>query len=359
MGTGLKGTFVIPWSQTEIDGLQADDMSDPVVGVTWRWTGKATRVDGPGAVAQLTGAAEIDRLHAKAATAARKMVQSIPEVERLRAQAQPGDAEDFETGFVVSDGQRVWTALAINEPGGARLAAFADDLPPAGKELWIVKVAQTDRAQRAQRVAMTAGGVICFTKGTLIATPQGDRPVEDLGEGDHVLTKDNGAQPVQWRGARRMTGARLFAMPALRPIRIRAGALGPDEPDGDLLVSPSHRLLIQGPAARALFNTSEVLVKARDLDGVPGISTDVTLREATYVHLMLDSHEILFANGVASESFHPAEANFATLDAADRVRLLEAMPALEAQPESYGPMARRALSAGEAAILRHDVRLGG
>ena len=59
-----------------------------------------------------------------------------------------------------------------------------------------------------------------------VQTPQGPRLVEELREGDHVQTKDDGAQEIQWIGSRRMTGARLFAMPRLRPIRIRAGAEG-------------------------------------------------------------------------------------------------------------------------------------
>ncbi|MCP4818938.1 MAG: Hint domain-containing protein, partial [Shimia sp.] len=151
-------------------------------------------------------------------------------------------------------------------------------------------------------------GVICFTPGTVIATPQGPRKIEDLREGDCVQTRDNGAQPVQWIGSRRMTGARLFAMPKLRPIRIRAGALGIDRPDQELVVSPDHRMLVRGAAAQALFNSDEVLVAARDLVNGSTVAVDHALREVTYVHLLLPGHEILWANGVESESFHPASA---------------------------------------------------
>ena len=172
-----------------------------------------------------------------------------------------------------------------------------------------------------------------------------------------MQTKDDGAQPVIWSGARRMTGARLFAMPHLRPLRIRAGVLGPDIPDGDLLVSPNHRLVIRGAAAQALYNTPEVLVRARDLMGLRGISTDHALPEATYIHILMDRHQVLFANGVETESFHPAEADFGTLDAADRARLLEGLPWLAKRPDDYGAPARRMLSGAEAAILRHDAGL--
>ena len=167
-------------------------------------------------------------------------------------------------------------------------------------------------------------------------------------------TKDNGAQDIQWIGSRRMTGARLFAMPKLRPIRIRAGALGIDRPDMELLVSPEHRMVVKGDVARALFNTSEVLVAAKDLMNSSTVSVDLALREVTYIHLLLPDHQILWANGVETESFHPASAALSTLDEVDRLRLLARFPELESAPHTYGGFARRSLSGPEAAILAHE-----
>ena len=199
-----------------------------------------------------------------------------------------------------------------------------------------------------------AGGVICFTSGTMIQTPQGSVAVEDLREGDQVQTKDNGAQPIEWTGSRRMSGARLFAMPNLRPIRMRVGSLGIEQPDQELLVSPEHRMLVQGPVAQALFNTPEVLVSAKDLVNHDTITVDSQLREVTYVHLLLPSHQVVWANGVETESFHPASAALASLDDDDRARLLALHPQLESEAHSYGAFARRNLSASEAAILSHE-----
>src|SRR6056297_1430822 len=42
--------------------------------------------------------------------------------------------------------------------------------------------------------------VPCFVAGTLIKTPLGDVPVEQLQAGDLVITQDHGAQPVRWAG---------------------------------------------------------------------------------------------------------------------------------------------------------------
>ncbi len=155
-----------------------------------------------------------------------------------------------------------------------------------------------------------------------------------------------------------MTGARLYAMPHLRPIRFRAGALGNGRPEEDLWVSPQHRMLLQGPAAAALFNAHEVLVAAEDLLNDQSVTVDVTAREVTYIHLLLDQHNIIFANGMETESFHPSNTALDTIDPKDRAGLLALVPGIEVNPHSYGDYARRNLSASEAAILRHESAAG-
>ncbi len=79
----------------------------------------------------------------------------------------------------------------------------------------------------------------------------------------------------------------------------------------------------------------------------------MALRQVTYVHLLFDHHEVLWANGVESESFHPASAALSTLDDKDKARLLSGYPELEFDPHTYGQFARRHLSSSEAAILNH------
>jgi hypothetical protein len=69
--------------------------------------------------------------------------------------------------------------------------------------------------------------------------------------------------------------------------------------------------------------------------------------------MLLDQHEVVWANGVETESFHPASAALSTLDDIDRARLLAAHPELEFDPHTYGRFARRQLSSSEAAILTH------
>ncbi|MEL6523009.1 MAG: Hint domain-containing protein [Pseudomonadota bacterium] len=199
----------------------------------------------------------------------------------------------------------------------------------------------------------TNGGVICFVEGTPIATPYGPVPVERLRADDMVLTRDNGAQPIAWRGARHLSGADLYAQPHHRPIRLRAGAIGVDKPDGDLLVSPDHRVMVDGPGARDLFNTPEVLLRAEDLLSQPGVATELRLQEVTYIHLAMERHEILWAAGVPCESFDPESADFAALEPEDRAALEIAFPEWRVPEGRARPTARRVLNMSEAAILGH------
>ncbi|MGB8621385.1 MAG: Hint domain-containing protein [Paracoccaceae bacterium] len=351
MKTGFKGTFVIPWSQTEVDGVPAAPLGALAVGSVWRRMGKAMRVDGPADLLLLDGPEGEADTRRRAAHAVHRLVGAA--LDPGRSLTDMPDAPLMDRGFVVTDGLNSYTATEISTGDGRPpLLMFVDELPPAHAEMWVVReIAETPPVTRH---AETPPGVICFAAGTLIDTPDGPRLVEDLAAGDRIQTKDDGVQEVLWTGRRRMSGARLYAMPYLRPVRIRTGALGIDRPDGDLIVSPQHRVLVTGPAAELLFRTSEVLVAAEDLINDRSIVHDRTLREVTYVHLMLERHQVVWANGVETESFHPANTALETVSPDQRGALLEQFPAIAHDPFAYGDFARRNLSASEAAILQHE-----
>ena len=181
--------------------------------------------------------------------------------------------------------------------------------------------------------------IICFTPGTLIATPFGPRAIEALQPGDLVLTRDRGPQPLRWIGKRTVPAQGNFA-----PIEVSPGVLG----EGSLLVSPQHRMLFTGYRAELLFGESEVLVAAKHL--VDGHSVRISPRKhVTYIHLMFDCHEIISANGLPTESFLAADQGLSALDDGSRSELFELFP--ELRSTSVGPSARRSLKAFEAALL--------
>ncbi|MCF3972547.1 Hint domain-containing protein [Paracoccus salsus] len=181
-------------------------------------------------------------------------------------------------------------------------------------------IASADRYNLKGFVKPTAP---CFTAGTLILTDRGGRPVEDLAPGDLVWTRDNGFQPIRWSGQRSLSPAELGANPRLRPIRIRAGALGPSRPDTDLIVSPQHRVLVRSRIAQRMFGAPELLVAAKQLVGIAGVEELYDCASVTYVHLLFDRHEVLMSNGAETESLFPGVQALAALgDAAEEIRAL-------------------------------------
>ena len=350
MKTGFVGTFVISWSQTEVDGLEAAPMQSLTVGAAWSWRGDAVRVDGPSDVLRLDRADGSEKLRKRAAKIVHRLVGAALDPKKPITEQDSGAyAHLADNCFVVTDGAQSYTVTVIEIGRGAQpLLMFLDELPPRNSDLWIV---HHTLSMGVDGIKGPDAGVICFTPGTRILTPCGAVSICDLEVGDLVQTKDNGAQPIEWIGSRRMTGARLFAMPKLRPVRIRAGALGVERPDCELLVSPEHRMLISGKVAQDLFNTPEVLVAAKNLINGSSIVVDLAVKEVTYVHLLLPGHNVVWANGVETESFHPANAALSSLDETDRGRLLAQYPELEFDPHAYGGFARRNLTTSEAAIL--------
>jgi hypothetical protein len=255
-------------------------------------------------------------------------------------------------GFAVTDGARTWHAYLIDVAELARpLVMFDGGMPPPDVELRVTDAPETMPAP--VHLSDPPAGIICFTPDTELATPKGPRRVAELEPGDLVTTRDAGAQPLIWRGQRRLSGARLHAMPDLRPIRIRAGALGQSNADRDLLVSPRHRILARGSAARDLFGTDEVLVAAEDMLDGQRIQRDHRLPRVTYLHLMLPDHHVVFANGVPAETFHPAHMDLSRIDEDQRAALETERPGVLDDPHSFGPAARRTLSRAEAALLSH------
>lgn len=357
MKTGFRGTYVISWSQTEVDGVTAAHLDVLAVGATWRWTGVPVRVDGPQNMLLLEDGVGSAEMRKRASRMVRRLVGAAVAVAPSPADMPIGDDDDdteAERGFIVTDGHQSYAVTYIPVPDtGARLLLFVGDLPPPDRDMWVVR-SSIDRTQTSGG-AQSAGGVICFTPDTRIMTPDGPRLIQMLRQGDRILTKDNGPQEILWTASKRMSGARLYAMPHLRPIRFRAAALGAGRPDEDLLVSPQHRMLISGVTAQSLFNASEVLVRAEDLLNDTSVTVDYGLPEVTYIHILLERHNIVFANGMETESFHPSNTALDMVEERQRTALLNILPGIDANPQSYGDYARRNLSASEAAILRHDL----
>ena len=139
----------------------------------------------------------------------------------------------------------------------------------------------------------------CLCPGTLILTDEGEKPVEDLHVGDRVVTTAGDVEPIRWIGRRSYTGRTLAARHALLPIRIKAGALAEATPRRDLLVSPLHAMLIDG-----------LLVPAHALVNGASIVRETAVSSLSYIHIELDRHETIWAEGAATETFVDDDGRF-------------------------------------------------
>ena len=230
------------------------------------------------------------------------------------------------------------------------------DRPKAGGGIFVFKsVARKEESTTPHDSTMSTSKIRtitpCFTPGTAIATPRGERLVEDLREGDRIITRDNGIQEIRWVGRSKLSGKSLVGVPHMRPIRIAAGALGHGLPERDLLVSPNHRILLSNDRTQLYFEDREVLAAAKHMVGLPGIQP-VNAMSVTYLHFMFDRHEIVLSNGAWTESFQPGDLTLKGIGDGQRSELLELFPELQTRAgvADY-KAARRSLTMRETLLL--------
>lgn len=254
---------------------------------------------------------------------------------------------EAEYSLQVTDGTSTWTVVGFNvnnsNPSYGTVEALAfvggpGGFPPSGVPLTVVS-----NKEGPNFAAANYATPLCFVRGTLIGTPTGPRPVEDIRTGDLVTTMDNGPMPVVWRSARVWPAVAPFA-----PVLFRPGAIGNARPSR---LSPQHRLHLSGWRVELHCGSDEALAPACHFVNGRDVVFE-TGGEVEYHHLMFDQHQIIFAEGVAAESFHPGATALNALDQAARDELLTLFPELLGEEPGFGGLARPALRASETRICR-------
>lgn len=199
---------------------------------------------------------------------------------------------------------------------------------------------------------------VCFTGLTRILTPSGEVVAGELSVGDLVVTHDHGPKPILWIGKTRLDARQLRGQPRMRPIRIRAGALGPHMPQRDLLVSPQHRLLVSSKIAERMFGQSEVLIAAKKLLGWPGIEIAEDLAEVEYVHFIFDQHELVFSDGALSESLYAGPEVLKCLSQEQRDELLALFPEWASEVMGFDPIRAIPKGSRQKQLLQRHLKCG-
>ena len=134
----------------------------------------------------------------------------------------------------------------------------------------------------------------CYLEGTNIRTIRGERRIEDLRIGDLVITGDSEPKPIEWIGRRRYRRPLDGAWPeSIKPVRIVRDAFGPNMPHSDLFLSQEHNLFVDGILIRAvdLLNGTSLVIDPCD--------AQVWIE---YLHIKLATHDVIFAEGLLSET---------------------------------------------------------
>ena len=198
---------------------------------------------------------------------------------------------------------KVWDVRVLDDgSGNARL------LFPSGE---VVVMQGVSPATLQQPGMLHAMGVPCFVRGTRIATPQGARRVEQIAQGDLVLTKGGAAVPVIWRGGVQIAAAELAQRPMLRPVRLPA-VTG----HAQLWLSPQHGVFLaqRGALARAGHLADFGLARWQERP-----------EAVVYHHLLLPQHALICAEGQWCESFYPGPMALAMLGPAARIAVTGAI----------------------------------
>jgi hypothetical protein len=144
----------------------------------------------------------------------------------------------------------------------------------------------------------------CFMKGTKILTDRWYVPIEELKDGDMVMSygeiQDNKFHTVESPVPQRIVKVRKTvqkASPSSSPVVIVQNAFGPNKPFENLVVSLNHGIVDHKGQLNAATNY---------VNGTT-IYQDPTIETISYYHLELAAHCAIMANGVLTESWRESK----------------------------------------------------
>ncbi|MGR3571320.1 Hint domain-containing protein [Brevirhabdus sp.] len=194
---------------------------------------------------------------------------------------------------------------------------------------------------------------VCFCRGTLIATLDGEVPIEDLQPGDMVLDASGIAHRIRWTSGRKLhipLGVHGGFAKWL-PVHIPADAFGPGRPHRPLHVSQQHRILLEGAGVELFAGMPQALAPAKSLVG-DLVHIDRRVREVEYHHILCDRHVVLLANGLPAESLLPGDVLANALPNDSWQEVLGIFPELDQLGVSSFRPAAPILKGYEAAVIR-------
>ncbi len=201
---------------------------------------------------------------------------------------------------------------------------------------------------------LTTFSISGLAPSAVVETANGPTLARDLKAGDQVLTRDSGKVSVRWVGESMSVydNENAGAKDDERgPVRVRAGACGTDPDAGNLVLNAGHRLLVRNPLNDLYFGTDEVMAEVGDLTHLDGVDF-VPRSVMRFKHVLLDSHELIRANGIWMESFSPEMWAIRVGFPTEWEEITESVPRLRYENGEANYIAPRlSLNAGEARLI--------
>ena len=212
---------------------------------------------------------------------------------------------------------------------------FEDPPPSTGITYTVTSVSTPNKTLYS---SFSTEGVTCFLRGTPIAVPGGWQPVEAIRFGDRVLTLDCGAQPVQAVRMRSVSGPDMQRMRGLRAFSVAPDCFGMGHPRRPVFLSRQHRILIDNCGSPAF-------AAVHALAALGWIEERALPFGAEFVHLALERHHIIFADGLACETLLRTPRSCpggvaAPMDPARAIISNSRARSLALLPGAFGPKAR-------------------
>jgi hypothetical protein len=186
----------------------------------------------------------------------------------------------------------------VDGGGGVNTEAFSGDfsqysISQTPQGLHVTGLGESDTLVSIQELQFADETIAapCFVAGSRLTAEAGQVPVEELRVGQLVRTLDGSMEPVIWLGRRRVACLRHPTPQDVWPVRVRAHAFGEGEPTRDLWLSPDHAVFVEGNLipVRYLINGATIVQEP--------------IESVDYWHVELARHAVLFAEGLAAESY--------------------------------------------------------
>jgi hypothetical protein len=132
---------------------------------------------------------------------------------------------------------------------------------------------------------VTPENLVCFGEGSMVFTPSGEVPIQNLKQGDQVYDENLNIQTVEFIAKRTVFPSKSLNKYSV-PIQIKQGQLGENVPRLDTIVSSAHLIKHKGQ-----------MVPASSLGSELEINTPIT-----YYNVKVSNYSTMIVNGIVSET---------------------------------------------------------